>query len=191
MRAVRLDSGEVGVLARQVEQILDDAGLTDVDILVSGDMDEHRIELRSSCAPVDAWGVGTRLGTSGDAPWVDIVYKLEWRTRRSPHQVGAGVTLPGRKQVHRVASADGSYGHDVVALGDEEVPDVAAARAGDVRRPADRFAAITRGPPSVLPGGDRPPSERLRRVERAGRLSRQVRVSPGLEGLVNRLRIRG
>ena len=62
MRAVRLDSGEVGVLARQVRQILDDAGLTDVDILVSGDMDEHRIaKLRSQGAPVDAWGVGTRL----------------------------------------------------------------------------------------------------------------------------------
>ena len=61
-RAVRLDSGEVGVLARQVRQILDDAGLTDVDILASGDMDEHASRSCAPGAPVDALGVGTRLG---------------------------------------------------------------------------------------------------------------------------------
>ena len=96
-----------------------------MDILVSGDMDEHRIAKlvpRRRRSTPGAWGPAA--GTSGDAPWVDIVYKLVEDERGARIKLAPGkLTLPGRKRVHRVASADGSYGHDVVALGDEEVPD--------------------------------------------------------------------
>ena len=70
-RAVRLDSGDINALSRSVRAILDDGGLTAVQIFASGDLDEYRIEeLMAAGAPIDAFGVGTQLGTSGDAPHV-------------------------------------------------------------------------------------------------------------------------
>src|SRR5207237_9947062 len=66
-RAVRLDSGDINTLSRSVRAILDDGGLTEVQIFASGDLDEYRIEeLMTAGAPIDAFGVGTQLGTSGD-----------------------------------------------------------------------------------------------------------------------------
>jgi nicotinate phosphoribosyltransferase len=105
--AVRLDSGDLGVLARQVRGVLDDGGLGDVRIVASGDLDEHRIaQLVGDGAPVDAFGVGTQLGTSADAPALGGVYKLVEdeggpRLKLSPGKA----TLPGRKQVWRTAVA--------------------------------------------------------------------------------------
>ena len=66
---VRLDSGDFDALSRQARAILDDAGLRDAKIMASGDLDERRIgELIAAGAPIDAFGVGTELATSGDAP---------------------------------------------------------------------------------------------------------------------------
>ncbi len=74
---VRLDSGDVLTLSREVRRILDESGLRDSKIMVSGDLDEYRVrELVSAGAPIDSFGVGTQLATSGDAPAMSATYKL-------------------------------------------------------------------------------------------------------------------
>jgi nicotinate phosphoribosyltransferase len=119
---VRLDSGDLGALARDARRILNDAGLTQVGIFVSGDLDEYRIaELVAGGAPVDGFGVGTRMGTSADAPYLNCAYKLvayDGRPRMKLSEDKA--TLPCRKQVFRVM-AQGHSGHDVLALDEEHV----------------------------------------------------------------------
>jgi len=117
VQAVRLDSGDLAALAPAVRRILDDAGLRDVEVFASGDLDEHRIAaLLGAGAPIDAFGVGTRLGTSMDAPSLNTVYKLVADAAGPKMKRSEGkATLPGRKQVYR--SAD----HDVLALADERM----------------------------------------------------------------------
>jgi nicotinate phosphoribosyltransferase len=74
---VRLDSGDFDKLSRAVRQILDEGGIRDAKIMASGDLDEYRIrELVRAGAPIDAFGVGTQLATSADAPNMSAVYKL-------------------------------------------------------------------------------------------------------------------
>jgi nicotinate phosphoribosyltransferase len=122
LRAVRIDSGDLGGDARRVRAILDEAGLPDVQIVLSGDLDEHRIEaLLRDGVPVDAFGVGTRLGTSADAPSLGGVYKLaDYGGTPRMKLSELKLTLPGRKQVWRELR-DGRYARDVVALEGEEV----------------------------------------------------------------------
>ena len=122
--AVRLDSGDFLALSRATRDILDAAHLHATRILVSGDLDEHRIrDLVAARAPIDGFAVGTALTTSEDAPAFGGVYKLV--------QIddGAGIrdvmkrstskaTWPGRKQVHRIIEG-GTAVRDVVALDDE------------------------------------------------------------------------
>jgi nicotinate phosphoribosyltransferase len=116
--AVRLDSGDLGALATEVRGVLDDAGLPEVGILASGDLDEHRIaDLVRAGAPIDAFGVGTQLGTSGDAPTLGVVYKLVDDAQGPKMKLaGTKATLPGRKQVWRLDD------RDVMGLHDEDVP---------------------------------------------------------------------
>jgi nicotinate phosphoribosyltransferase len=115
---VRLDSGDLGALAHEVRRVLDDAGLPGIRILASGDLDEHRVAaLIAGGAPIDAFGVGTQLGTSGDAPSLGAVYKLVEDADGPKMKLASGkVTLPGRKQVWRLDD------HDVLSLHDEQVP---------------------------------------------------------------------
>ncbi|HEX2051087.1 MAG TPA: nicotinate phosphoribosyltransferase [Actinomycetota bacterium] len=122
LRGVRIDSGELGELARAVRKILDYEGLHDVRIVVSGDLDEVRVAgLIDDGAPVDAFGVGTQLGTSADAPTLGGVYKLVSDAHGPKMKFSAGkATLPGRKQVFRT-TAGGRLHHDVIALEDEPV----------------------------------------------------------------------
>jgi nicotinate phosphoribosyltransferase len=156
VRGVRLDSGDLGVLARDVRSILDDAGLRDVQILASGDLDEHRIEtLLGDGAPIDAFGVGTRLGVSEDAPSLGMVYKLVAdETGPKVKLSRAKVTLPGAKQVWRCD------GFDVLSLADETVgggrpllePVMAGGRRLAPPPPLDEAAARRREAVSALPG---------------------------------------
>ena len=122
VRGVRLDSGDLGTLSRSVRKILDDAGQRSLKIVASGDLDEYRIqELVRSDAPIDAFGVGTQLGTSGDAPWLGGVYKLvEYGGRPVLKLSSHKTTLPGRKQVHRYFRDD-RVEHDVIGLEEEEI----------------------------------------------------------------------
>lgn len=123
VRGVRLDSGDLARQARSVRAILDDAGQGHMQIIASGDLDEHRIAaLVADGAPVDAFGVGTQLGTSGDAPSLAAVYKLAQWGGGPRIKLSAGkATLPGRKQVWRVVGSDGRSIHDVIGLDDEEI----------------------------------------------------------------------
>lgn len=123
VRGIRLDSGDLAALAREARAILDDAGLTGVKIYASGGLDEDSIAaIVASGAPVDAFGVGTRMGVSADAPTLDSAYKLaaydgEGRMKLSPGKE----TLPYRKQVFRIEE-DGRAVRDVIALADEAPP---------------------------------------------------------------------
>lgn len=122
LTAVRLDSGDLDGLSRQVRRILDDAGLDYVQILVSGGLDEYAIErLVSAGTPIDLFGVGTRVGVSGDAPWCDLVYKMVDYAGQPVMKLSDGKeTLPGGKQVFRQYAADGAMIGDVIGLADED-----------------------------------------------------------------------
>ena len=123
VKAVRLDSGDLGALAHQVRQVLDDGGLTDVRIIASGDLDEHRIaSMLREGAPIDSFGVGTKMGASTDAPSLNAVYKLVEDADGPKLKLSTDkITLPGRKQVHRLAG-EATLERDVISLHDEDVP---------------------------------------------------------------------
>jgi nicotinate phosphoribosyltransferase len=116
LRGVRLDSGDLDALARAVRDVLDRAGLTDATIFASGNLDEHRVrDLVAAGAPIDAFGVGTSVVTSADAPSLDAVYKLQEYAGKPRRKRSAGkATWPGRKQVCRHYGADGRFARDVV-----------------------------------------------------------------------------
>jgi nicotinate phosphoribosyltransferase len=119
--AVRLDSGDLLDLARKARDLLDKAGLTEVRLFASGGLDEFRIDalLRAS-APIDGFGVGTKVGVSADAPWTDSVYKLvEYAGRPVLKLSTSKQTLPGPKQVFRYRDPSGMYAHDVIGRADE------------------------------------------------------------------------
>jgi nicotinate phosphoribosyltransferase len=109
---VRLDSGDLAALSREVRRILDGAGLGEAKILASGDLEEHKIrELVAAGAPIDAFGVGTELATSADAPTLGAIYKLvEIEEDGAPRYTAKfsedKVTMPGAKQIHRSESRD-------------------------------------------------------------------------------------
>jgi nicotinate phosphoribosyltransferase len=122
VRAIRLDSGDLASLARKARTVLDSAGLGRVQIFASGSLDEYTIaELLSARAPIDGFGVGTRMGVSEDAPSLDSVYKLVGYEGRDRMKLSPGkTTLPGRKQTFRVEE-DGVAARDVIGLPDEDV----------------------------------------------------------------------
>jgi nicotinate phosphoribosyltransferase len=123
VRGIRLDSGDLGALAKAARARLDAAGLERLEIFASGNLDEDRVAaLVESGAPIDAFGVGTRMGVSEDAPDLDLVYKLveyagRGRLKTSPRKE----LLPGRKQVFRVEKG-GVAIHDVLARAEERLP---------------------------------------------------------------------
>ncbi len=103
VRAIRLDSGDLLALSKDVRQILDRSGLTDVRIFASGNLDEYLIyDLMSQGAPINGFGVGTKLDTSEDAPYLECAYKLMEYAGTPRFKKSQGkATIPGRKQVFR------------------------------------------------------------------------------------------
>jgi len=189
VKAIRLDSGDLDELARGARRLLDAAGHDEVQIVASSGLDEVQIEaLLEAGAPIDAFGVGTQMGVSADAPVIDLSYKLvayagEPRVKHSPGKIN----LPCPKQLYRRRDGRGHYLGDVIALRDEPIeagepllrPLVKAgrlveaemARADEAReRVAD---ALPRFPADV------------RRLE-AGASDYPVMLSPGLERLQSR-----
>ena len=124
IRAVRLDSGDLGVLARDVRAILDEAGCASIAIFASSDLDEYKIaDLLATGAPIDAFGVGTRLGTSADAPSLGVVYKLVAGARGPVMKRSAGkVSLPGVKQVYREERGGEAVADTLALAGEDGVP---------------------------------------------------------------------
>ncbi len=119
LRGVRLDSGDLVELSRQARDLLDRAGLSDATVFASGGLDEAEIaRLLDAGAAIDGFGVGTKMGVSADAPFLDLVYKLVEVDGRAVLKLSAGkATLPGRKQVWRIRK-DGLSVHDVLGLAD-------------------------------------------------------------------------
>jgi nicotinate phosphoribosyltransferase len=182
---VRLDSGDIGSLAVDVREVLDAAGLHDVQILASGDLDEHRIAaLLADGAPIDAFGVGTQLGTSADAPALGAIYKLVDDANGPKMKLAEGkVTLPGRKQVWRF------HDRDVLGLHDDEAPGgrpLLAHVMGGGRRlgPPEPLAAVRERCVATL--AVLPPH--LRSLEPASDPQWPVDVSDGLQALADKVR---
>ena len=128
LAGVRLDSGDLLDLSRRARELLDAAGMSDASIFASGDLDEDTIgALVSGGAPIDAWGVGTDLGTSRDSPVVNGVYKLVAHRRAGRGWAGvwkrsaAKATVPGAKQVFRTTTGVEMRG-DVIGRTDEDLP---------------------------------------------------------------------
>ena len=120
IKGVRIDSGDLVELSKKVKQIFKNEGF-DIKIFLSGDLDEYVIdEILSKEAIADAFGVGTKMGTSSDAPYLNGVYKLVedeygFKIKTSPGKI----TLPGKKQVYRIYK-NGIMEKDIIALEDEK-----------------------------------------------------------------------
>lgn len=161
--AVRIDSGDLGVLARQVRDQLDVLGATNTRIVVTSDLDEFAIAaLRAE--PVDSYGVGTSLVTGSGAPAAGMVYKLVEVdgvpvAKRSSHKESRG----GRKQAHRLAKMTGTVVEEVVYLADRPPP----------ADPAGLIATMLVGP--LVRGGEA--------VADADLAAARARVAAGLHSL--------
>lgn len=123
VKGVRLDSGDLLALSLAARTILDEAGVAHMQIFASGGLTEDRIcALVAAKAPIDAFGIGTDMSVSADAPMLDIVYKLtEYEGVGRMKLSTDKVTLPGRKQVFR-EFANGRALKDTIGCADEDLP---------------------------------------------------------------------
>lgn len=208
--AIRIDSGDLLTLSMAARRILDDAGLRDIRIFASSGLDEYEIDrLLQAGAPIDAFGVGTRMAVSRDVPDFDMAYKLVDYEGQSRLKLSEGkVILPGRKQVFRTFE-NGVMQYDTIAPFDEErqgtpllVPVMVGGRrlpagSGDLeaarRRAADELARLPAPLKAPIPSGSPYPVhlserlqaelERLRRTHEGG-LELLPQSSPHLQPAV-------
>ncbi|MDH3256263.1 MAG: nicotinate phosphoribosyltransferase, partial [Nitrospinota bacterium] len=124
IHGVRLDSGDLAQLAKEVRSILDKGGLQDTKIFASGNLDEHALEqLIAKQAPIDGFGIGTRLAVSEDAPTLECVYKMQVYDGQPRRKRSEGkATWPGKKQVFRTFDAHGKMQEDHLVLENESLP---------------------------------------------------------------------
>ncbi|RMF84961.1 MAG: nicotinate phosphoribosyltransferase [Nitrospirae bacterium] len=123
IKAVRIDSGDLADHARRVRAILDAAGLTEVGIFASSSLDEEQLRRYvAEGVPIDGYGVGTRLTTSADHPYLDCAYKLQEYAGEARRKRSEGkATWPGRKQVWRRLEG-GVMAGDLLGLVTEDHP---------------------------------------------------------------------
>jgi nicotinate phosphoribosyltransferase len=192
---VRLDSGDIVKDSKWIRRELNRAGWNDVKIFASGDLDEDNMTaLLKKGAQIDAFGVGTALATPGDAPHLNLVYKLveverQGRVREAAKLTQAKVTYPGCKQVYRFSDSEGEYIGDRIALESENVPNatpllIRVMREGKrVQEPASTLEARERCLASLrnLP-------ERYRQLRR--QVVYPVSYSQRLESLLEKLKRR-
>ncbi len=121
---VRLDSGDLVGMSIKARQMLDKAGLKDVVIVASGSLDEFRMsEILAKGAKIDLFGVGTRMGNSADAPYIDFAYKLVSYDGRPTLKLSTGKqTWAGAKQLWRELDDRGRIARDMLGLRDEQGP---------------------------------------------------------------------
>jgi nicotinate phosphoribosyltransferase len=124
IHGVRLDSGDLAQLAKQVRSILDEGGLQDTKIFASGNLDEYSLEqLIAKQAPIDGFGIGTRLAVSEDAPSLECAYKMQEYDGQPRRKRSEGkATWPGKKQVFRTFDTHGKIQEDHLAMEDESLP---------------------------------------------------------------------
>jgi nicotinate phosphoribosyltransferase len=192
---VRLDSGNLLEISREVRKLLDDAGRTDALILASGDLNEYVIRmLAEQAAPIDLFGVGTELVTSRDAPSLSGIYKIvEIESRGTVRYTAkfseSKTSYPGRKQVFRFSSADGLYSHDIVGLANERVDG-----SETLLEPIIEQGALVRPLPSLAQVRERTMASLARLPEAYRRLQSPqpypVSKSPALEQLLESARSR-
>jgi nicotinate phosphoribosyltransferase len=150
LRGVRLDSGDLLMLSKQVRKVLDDAGMQETQIVASGGLDEYGVAaLEQAGAPIDQYAVGTKVGVSEDAPSTDMAYKLVSYAGRPVMKTSEGkLTYPGEKQVFRVTWSDGKMEKDILGLRDEPAPKDArplleqVMRRGELVKPLPEIKAI-------------------------------------------------
>jgi nicotinate phosphoribosyltransferase len=125
LRAVRLDSGDMVQLSQQVREIFDKSGFPNVRIFASGGFDEFKIQkILADGANIDAFGVGTRMGVSADAPYLNMAYKMVMYNGRPVMKLSSGkISLAGPKQVFRQRTKDGFFKRDLIGLLDEDIAD--------------------------------------------------------------------
>lgn len=131
LAGIRIDSGDLSWLSKTSRQMLDDAGLTDVKIVLSNDLDEHTIKsILDEGAPVDAWGVGTKLATAYDQPTLGGVYKLsavrdtgksQWTAKLKISETAAKLTTPGILDVRRYFNDCGTIAGDMIFDVNEDI----------------------------------------------------------------------
>jgi len=121
IKAVRLDSGDIAEHARRVRKIFDANGLDDVQIFSSGNLDETILQYCfKNNIPIDGFGVGTRMDTSADAPYLDCAYKLQEYAGTARRKRSEGkANWPGRKQVYRAYDNVGIMTGDIICLDHE------------------------------------------------------------------------
>jgi nicotinate phosphoribosyltransferase len=160
LTGIRLDSGDLAALAKEARRALDEAGMEDTEIIASGGLDEDAIAaLVAAGAPIDTYGVGTKIGVAEDAPAPDTVYKLVQYDDEPVCKLSRRkATLPGRKQVWRRPGA-----RDEIGLLDEDPPsddaepllvrvmvDGRRQQTDTLERAAERFASdLAALPPSL------------------------------------------
>lgn len=180
LRAVRIDSGDLAALSREVRAILDAEDAPEVQVLASGGLDEHAIAvLLAAGAPIDGFGVGTRMDASEDAPTLEAAYKLVEYEGRPLLKLSHGkATLAGRKQVWRRSGDDGRVAGDLIAAAEEPV--AGAQRAG---HPGTWGEAVSPLLAPVMAGGERlDPPEALEDLRRRC-LAERARLPDGVRCL--------
>jgi nicotinate phosphoribosyltransferase len=125
LKGIRLDSGDLAYFSKQARKMLDDAGFKNVKIAASNQLDERVIaSLRTQNAPIDIYGVGTRLVTGDETPALDGVYKLSSVNNIPTLKISENIekiTLPGIKKIFRYLNEDGSYYGDAILLNEEKM----------------------------------------------------------------------
>ncbi len=129
-QGIRLDSGDIAFLSKEARKMLDEAGFTDAEIVVSNDLDEYTIlNLKAQGAQVDAWGIGTKLITAYDQPALGAVYKIvaienEAGQMEDTIKISGNaekVTTPGLKKVYRIIDREnGKSEGDYITMSDED-----------------------------------------------------------------------
>ena len=125
LKGIRLDSGDLAYFSKQARNMLDDSGFQNVKIAASNQLDERVIaSLRTQNAPIDIYGVGTRLVTGDETPALDGVYKLSSVNRVPTLKISENIekiTLPGIKKIYRYLNEDDSFYGDAILLDEESI----------------------------------------------------------------------
>jgi nicotinate phosphoribosyltransferase len=123
LKGIRLDSGDMAKLSQKARRILDEHGLKNSLIFASGSFDEYKIqEILSQKAKIDSFGVGTKMGVSSDAPYLNMAYKIVKYNGEPVLKLSPGkISLTSDKQVFRFLSLEKLYDHDVIACRDEKM----------------------------------------------------------------------